>query len=163
MIKLLILDVDGCMSDGKITYTADGLELKNFNVKDGFAIKAWVKMGHIAAIITGRNSSIVEHRAKELDIAHLYQGVKDKRAVAEELCAQLGIKSHEVAAIGDDLNDYKLLQWVAQAYTPQDGSEYLKSFTDVLERNGGDACVREMIEKVIRRNGEEEKFLNQWF
>jgi 3-deoxy-D-manno-octulosonate 8-phosphate phosphatase (KDO 8-P phosphatase) len=162
MIKLLILDVDGCMSDGKIIYTADGLELKNFNVKDGFAIKAWVKMGHVAAIITGRNSSIVEHRAKELDIAHLYQGVKDKRAVAEVLCAQLGIESHEVAAIGDDLNDYKLLQWAAQAYTPQDGSEYLKSFADVLERNGGDACVREMIEKVIRRNGEEEKFLNQW-
>jgi 3-deoxy-D-manno-octulosonate 8-phosphate phosphatase (KDO 8-P phosphatase) len=162
MIKLLILDVDGCMSDGKIIYTADGLELKNFNVKDGFAIKAWVKMGHVAAIITGRNSSIVEHRAKELDIAHLYQGVKDKRAVAEVLCAQLGIESHEVAAIGDDLNDYKLLQWAAQAYTPQDGSEYLKSFADVLDRNGGDACVREMIEKVIRRNGEEEKFLNQW-
>ena len=91
MIKLLILDVDGCMSDGKIIYTADGLELKNFNVKDGFAIKAWVKMGHIAAIITGRDSAIVAHRAKELDIAHLYQGVKDKRAVAMAMCSELGI------------------------------------------------------------------------
>lgn len=162
MIKLLILDVDGCMSDGKIIYTADGLELKNFNVKDGFAIKAWVKMGHTAAIITGRNSSIVEHRAKELDIAHLYQGVKDKRAVAIEMCAELGIEPHEVAVIGDDLNDYNLLQWAGQAYTPRDGSEYLKNIADVLERRGGDACVREMIEKVIRRNGEEEKFLALW-
>jgi len=162
MIKLLILDVDGCMSDGKIIYTADGLELKNFNVKDGFAIKTWVKMGHIAAIITGRDSSIVTHRAKELDIAHLYQGVKDKRAVAITMCSELGIEPHEVAVIGDDLNDYNLLQWAGQAYTPQDGSEYLKSFAEVLDRCGGDACVREMIEKVIRRNGEEEKFLSLW-
>ena len=127
MIKLLILDVDGCMSDGKIVYTADGLELKNFNVKDGFAIKAWVKMGHRAAIITGRNSSIVEHRAKELDIEFLHQGVKDKRAVAIQMCDKLGIEPHEVAVIGDDLNDYNLLQWAGQAYTPNDGSEYLKS------------------------------------
>lgn len=162
MIKLLILDVDGCMSDGKIIYTADGLELKNFNVKDGFAIKAWVKMGHHAAIITGRNSTIVEHRAKELDIAHLYQGIKDKRAVAMQMCSELGIESHEVAVIGDDLNDYNLLQWAGQAYTPSDGSEYLKNIAEVLERRGGDACVREMIEKVIRRNGEEEKFLALW-
>lgn len=162
MIKLLILDVDGCMSDGKIIYTADGMELKNFNVKDGFAIKAWVKMGHRAAIITGRNSSIVELRAKELDIEHLYQGIKDKRAVAIKMCAELGIEPHEVAVIGDDINDYHLLQWAGQAYTPADGSDYLKSFAEVLERSGGDACVREMIEKVIRRNGEEEKFLSLW-
>lgn len=162
MIRLLILDVDGCMSDSKIIYTADGLELKNFNVKDGFAIKAWVKMGHHAAIITGRDSAIVTHRAKELDIAHLYQGVKDKRAVAEQLCNELGIEAHEVAVIGDDLNDYRLLQWAGQAYTPRDGSEYLKTFADVLDRNGVEACVREMIEKVIRRNGEEEKFINPW-
>lgn len=162
MIRLLILDVDGCMSDGKIIYTADGLELKNFNVKDGFAIKEWVRMGHYAAIITGRNSTIVEHRAKELDIAYLYQGVKDKRSVAIQMCAELGIESHEVAVIGDDLNDYLLLQWAGQAYTPNDGSDYIKTFAHVLERSGGDACVREMIEKVIRRNGEEEKFLSRW-
>lgn len=162
MIRLLILDVDGCMTEGKIIYTAEGLELKNFNVKDGFAIKAWVKMGHSAAIITGRDSAIVTHRAKELDIAHLYQGVKDKRSVAQKLCEELGLQPHEVAAIGDDLNDYRLLQWVGQAYTPHDGSEYVKDVAEVLERKGGDACVREMIEKVIRRNGEEEKFLEAW-
>jgi 3-deoxy-D-manno-octulosonate 8-phosphate phosphatase (KDO 8-P phosphatase) len=162
VIRLLILDVDGCMSDGKIIYTADGLELKNFNVKDGFAIKAWAKMGHLVAIITGRDSKIVTHRAKELDIVHLYQGVKDKRAVAIQMCSELGIEPYEVAVIGDDINDYNLMQWAGQAYTPQDGSDYLKSFAEVLERCGGDACVREMIEKVIRRNGEEEKFLAQW-
>jgi len=162
MIRLLILDVDGCMTEGKIIYTNDGVELKNFNVKDGFAIKAWIKMGHHAAIITGRDSAIVTHRAKELDIPHLYQGVKDKRAVAMQLCSELGIEAHEVAAIGDDLNDYRLLEWVGQSYTPNDGSEYVKKVATVLERKGGDACVREMIEKVIRLNDEEDKFTGQW-
>lgn len=162
MIRLLILDVDGCMTEGKIIYTHDGVELKNFNVKDGFAIREWIKMGHHVAIITGRNSAIVTHRAKELDIVHLYQGVKDKRAVGEKLCDELGISADETAAIGDDLNDYRLLQWVGQSYTPNDGSEYLKSFAHVLDRCGGDACVREMIEKVIKNNGEEEKFLSRW-
>lgn len=162
MIRLLILDVDGCMTEGKIIYTHEGVELKNFNVKDGFAIKAWIKMGHLAAIITGRDSSIVAHRAKELDIPHLYQGVKDKRSVAMQLCEELGIEANEVAVIGDDLNDYRLLQWAGMAFTPNDGSDYVKRIATVLERKGGDACVREMIEKVIRLNGEEEKFTAQW-
>ncbi|MEW5832939.1 MAG: HAD family hydrolase [Campylobacterota bacterium] len=162
MIRLLILDVDGCLTEGKIIYTSEGVELKNFNVKDGFAIKGWQKLGHHAAIITGRDSTIVAHRAKELGIEHFYQGVKDKLAVARELCDKLGITSDEVAAIGDDLNDYRLLRWVAQPYTPSDGSEYIRSFANVLDRRGGDACVREMIEKTIRFNGEEEKFLEPW-
>lgn len=150
------------MTEGKIIYTADGNELKQFNVKDGFAIKGWLNMGHHAAIITGRDSTIVKHRADELGINHLYQGVKDKRSVAMALCKELGIAANEVAAIGDDLNDYRLLQWVGKAFTPNDGSEYVRSFADVLERCGGDACVREMIEKVVRANGEEEKFLEPW-
>jgi len=162
VIRLLILDVDGCMTEGKIIYTADGIELKQFNVKDGFAIKGWLNMGHLAAIITGRNSTIVQHRANELGIKYLYQGVKDKRSVAMALCEELGIDAQEVAAIGDDLNDYRLLQWAGKAFTPKDGSEYVRSIAEVLERPGGDACVREMIEKVVRANGEEEKFLEPW-
>lgn len=150
------------MTEGNIIYTAEGVELKNFNVKDGFVIKEWIKMGHHAAIITGRNSAIVAHRAKELDITHLYQGVKDKRSVAMQLCNELEIASDEVAAIGDDLNDYRLLKWVGKAYTPSDGSEYIKPFAHILSRRGGDACVREMIEHVIKNNGEEEDFLSRW-
>jgi len=162
VIRLLILDVDGCLSDGKITYTSEGIELKNFNVRDGFAIKMLAKMGYITAIITGRDSAIVTNRARELDIPHLYQGVRDKLGAAQELCAKLGILPEEVAAIGDDLNDYRLLQWVGKGFTPQDGSDYLKPVTHVLERCGGDACVREMIEKVIKENGDEERFLSFW-
>lgn len=162
MIRLLILDVDGCLSDGKITYTAEGLELKNFHVRDGFAIKHIVKMGYNVAIITGRNSSIVANRARELDIPHVYQGVKDKLTVAQELCAMLKLEPSEVAVIGDDLNDYRLLQWAGAAYMPNDGSLYLKPIAHVLDRCGGNACVREMIEKVIRDNDDEERFLKFW-
>ncbi len=162
MIKLLLLDVDGCLSDGKITYTHDGVEVKSFHVRDGFAIKTLVKMGYKIAIITGRDSPIVELRAKELDIPYLFQGVKDKQAVAQQLSAQLGISPEEVAAIGDDLNDYRLLKWVGNAFVPNDASEYLKPISHVLERSGGDACVREMIEKILKANGDEERFLNLW-
>lgn len=162
MIRLLILDVDGCLSDGKITYTHEGVELKNFHVRDGFAIKLLAKMGYHVAIITGRDSAIVTNRARELDIPHLYQGVKDKLGVAQELCIKLGVLPEEVAAIGDDLNDYRLLQWVGRAFTPQDGSHYVKPIAHVLERCGGDACVREMIEKIIKENGDEERFVGFW-
>ncbi|MFA6144306.1 MAG: HAD-IIIA family hydrolase [Sulfurimonas sp.] len=162
MIRLIFLDVDGCLSDGKITYTHDGIELKSFNVRDGFAIKTLAKMGYTVAIITGRDSTIVELRAKELDILYLFQGVKDKQAVAEKLCQQLNIRAEEVAAIGDDLNDYRLLQWVGMAFIPNDASEYLKPVAQLLERKGGDACVREMIEKILIANGDEERFLNLW-
>ncbi|MDD4855079.1 MAG: HAD-IIIA family hydrolase [Sulfuricurvum sp.] len=162
MIRLLIFDVDGCLSDGKITYTHEGVELKNFHVRDGFAIKALAKMGYQMAIITGRDSAIVSLRAKELDIPYLFQGVKDKRLVAQELCAELGLKADEVAAIGDDLNDLKLLQWVGKPFAPNDALEYIKSSTHVLERSGGDACVREMIEIILKENGDYERFLGFW-
>lgn len=162
MIRLVILDVDGCLSDGKIIYTAEGLELKNFNVRDGFAIKHIVKMGYEVAIITGRDSTIVANRARELDIPHLYQGVKDKLMVAQELCDKLGIQADEVAAIGDDLNDYRLLQWVGEAYMPNDGSHYLRPVAHLLNRCGGNACVREMIEQIVQKNGDEERFLKLW-
>jgi len=162
VIRLLILDVDGCLSDGKITYTHEGIELKNFHVRDGFAIKTLVKMGYQIAIITGRDSAIVSHRAKELDISHLFQGVKDKLGVAQELCTELGLDKVEVAAIGDDLNDLKLLQWVGKPFVPNDALEYIKSSTHVLERRGGDACVREMIEIILKENGDYERFLSFW-
>lgn len=162
MIRLIILDVDGCLSDGKITYTHDAVELKNFHVRDGFAIKSIVKMGYHVAIITGRDSAIVSHRAKELDIPYLFQGVKDKRAVAQELCIQLNINADEVAAIGDDLNDLKLLQWVGKAFSPNDALEYIQPFTHVLSRNGGNACVREMIEMILRENGDYDRFADAW-
>ena len=162
MIRLIFLDVDGCMTDGRIVYNEKGEEIKNFNVKDGFIIRSWLTMGHHVAIITGRESAIVTNRAKELRIPYVFQGIDNKLEVAQKLCKELGIESHEVAAIGDDLNDYNMLQWAGQGYTPKNGVHHLHAVATVLDNVGGDAVVREMIEKVIDHNGEREKFLALW-
>ncbi|WP_345991174.1 HAD-IIIA family hydrolase [Sulfurimonas sp. HSL-1716] len=163
MIKLIVLDVDGCMTDGGIIYTNSGEEIKKFDVKDGFAIVSWRKLGGELAIITGRDSKIVENRAAELGIKYLYQGVKDKKATLEKLLEEIGISFDQVAAIGDDLNDYKLLSCVGKSFTPNDGADKVKGMVDyVLTRKGGDAAVREMIEIVIKENGQMERFLELW-
>jgi len=163
VIELLVLDIDGCMTDGKIIYTASGDELKAFNVKDGFAIVQWIRMGKKAAIITGRNSPIVARRAKELGIEHCYQGVKDKLATLTSLCESLQISFDNVAAIGDDLNDAKLLKSVGISFVPADAMHYVTELADVvLSKKGGDGAVREMIELLIKQEGLQEEYLSRW-
>ncbi len=163
MIKLIVLDVDGCLSDGKLTFSSDGVETKSFNVKDGLAISSWIKMGNHVAIITGRKSNIVTRRAKELGIKHLYQGVKDKQGVLRELMESLGLNFFEVAAIGDDLNDYHMLRLVGKSFTPHDGVKEIKEIVKrVLEKKGGDGVVREMIDILVDENDQREDFMRVW-
>ncbi|MBU0720590.1 HAD hydrolase family protein [bacterium] len=163
MIKLIILDVDGCMSDGKIIYTQDGVEIKSFNVKDGFAIVNWIRLGNKVAIITGRNSKIVKNRADELGIEYLFQGVKDKEKVLRDLVDSLGLGFHEVAGIGDDLNDYNMLSLVGESFTPKDGVQEIKDMVGtVLSRNGGDAVVREMIDILVDKNNQRKELMAFW-
>jgi len=163
VIELIVLDVDGCMTDGGIIYTAEGDEIKSFNVKDGFAIANWIALGRSAAIITGRRSKIVERRAEELGIGHLYQGVKDKLAVLESICEELGITTKQSAVIGDDLNDYRMLKACGHSFVPADAMHHVVEIADtVLSRKGGDGAVREMIELLILKEGLEEEYLSRW-
>ncbi len=163
MIQLLVLDVDGCLTDGSITYTANGDEIKSFDVKDGLAIASWVKMGNHVAIITGRKSTLVKRRADELGIQHLFQGIHNKDEVLASLLLQLNIDFVNVAAIGDDLNDSKMLQRVGKSYTPNDGSHYIQKIVGtVLKNRGGRGAVREMIEELIIHNNQEGEFLALW-
>ncbi len=163
MIELIVLDVDGCMTDGGIVYTNSGDELKAFNVKDGFAIVQWMRLGKKVAIITGRESKIVERRAKELGIEYLYQCVKRKDEVIEALVKELGIALSNVAAIGDDLNDYRMLQKVGLSFAPLDAVEYIKKSVDViLQKKGGDGVVREMIEHLLQKEGLYQEYLDFW-
>jgi 3-deoxy-D-manno-octulosonate 8-phosphate phosphatase (KDO 8-P phosphatase) len=163
VIKLIVLDVDGCLTEGKIIYSSDGSETKNFNVKDGLAISSWIKMGYHVAIITGRDSQIVQRRAKELHIEHLFQGVKDKEKVLEDLINSLGLKDYEVAAIGDDLNDLKMLNRAGRSFTPNDGVKEIKDIVDtVLSNRGGDGAVREMIDILVSENDLRDEFLALW-
>jgi 3-deoxy-D-manno-octulosonate 8-phosphate phosphatase (KDO 8-P phosphatase) len=163
MIKLLVLDVDGCLSDGKLTYSSDGVETKNFNVKDGLGITTWIKMGGEIAIITGRKSEIVKRRAEELGIKYLFQGIRDKDRVLKELVDSLGLKFYELGAIGDDLNDYNMLSLVGRSFTPADGARELKSVVNTtLTCNGGSGAVREMIDILVDENDQREEFLSIW-
>ena len=163
MIKLIVLDVDGCLTDGTIVYNSDGSEIKVFNVKDGLGIATWIRMGHHVAIITGRESKVVKRRADELGIKLLYQGIKDKESLLKKIIAEHGIASEEVAAIGDDLNDFNMLKFVARSYTPANGVKDIKDIvTTVLSKNGGDGAVREMIDDIININNQKKEFLSFW-
>jgi len=161
-IKLIVLDVDGTLTDGKILYGAD-TEMKAFDVKDGLAIASWIRMGRQAAIITGRRSSIVERRAKELGIAHCYQGVRHKGTMMNQLLADLELQAEEVAAIGDDLNDWSMLRIVGRSYAPSDAVAAIRQRVDrVVEASGGSGAVRAMIEELIEEEGLTQEFLALW-
>jgi len=163
MIKLIVLDVDGCLSDGKLTYTSAGEETKAFNVKDGLGISSWSKIGNNVAIITGKTSPMVKKRALELGITHFFQGVKEKDRVLSNIMTELNLLKHEVAAIGDDLNDYNMLRLVGRSFTPNDGVDEIKEIVDtVLTKKGGDGAVREMIDTLIKDNNQYEEFLGLW-
>lgn len=163
MIKLIVLDVDGCLSDGKIIYSEDMIESKAFNIKDGLGISTWVKIGNEVAIITGRNSKIVQRRAEELGVQHLFQGIKDKDRVLKELVSSLGINFDNVAVIGDDLNDFKMLNLASRSFTPKNGVKEIQDIVDVvLSRDGGDGAVREMIDSLVDSNNQREQFMAVW-
>jgi 3-deoxy-D-manno-octulosonate 8-phosphate phosphatase (KDO 8-P phosphatase) len=162
-IELVVLDVDGTMTDSRITYSEQGDEIKSFNVKDGLAIASWRKLGKQVAIITGRSSSIVARRAKELHIEHFYQGIDNKKEVLESLLDKLDLTMENVAAIGDDLNDLQMLKAAEVSFVPRDASAYVdKIATVVLSKKGGDGAVREMIEHLIVKEGLEKKYLELW-
>jgi 3-deoxy-D-manno-octulosonate 8-phosphate phosphatase (KDO 8-P phosphatase) len=163
MIELIVLDVDGTMTNSQITYSENGDEIKSFNVKDGLAIASWRKLGKQVAIITGRSSQIVQRRAKELKIEHYYQGVENKKDVLEKLLQKLEISMDNVAVIGDDLNDLSMFNVASISFVPQDASSYVERIADVvLTKKGGDGAVREMIEYLIKKENLEDRYLALW-
>jgi len=154
MIELIILDVDGTMTNGDISYTTDNKEIKTFNVKDGLAIASWnKKLNKKTAIITGRTSTIVEKRAKELGVSYLYQGVDNKDEIIETILKKENITWDDIAAIGDDLNDYKMLSKAQLSFCPNDAVDDIKNLVSiVLEKNGGSGAIRQMIEYILKYN-----------
>ena len=149
-IRLLVMDVDGVMTDGKITYTSDGQELKSFNIKDGLGIKRAQASGIETAIITGRTSPMVERRAREMGIAHLVQGREDKLAALSDLVDQMNLSLDQVAYIGDDLPDLTAIESVKLGACPADAAIEVKSKADwVSAQAGGDGCVRELCDLLV--------------
>jgi len=149
-IRLLVMDIDGVMTDGRVTYTSDGQELKSFNVKDGLGIQRAQASGIETAIITGRTSPMVERRALELGIYLLMQGIEDKLTALSNLVDKMNLSLDQVAYIGDDLPDLMAIESVKLGACPADAATEVKSKANwVATRVGGDGCVRELCDLLV--------------
>lgn len=147
--KLLILDVDGVLTDGGMYYLEDGSEFKKFNTKDGLAIRRIIKEYRlpVGIISNGSKDKLIESRAQTLYIERVYVGHGDKLSILEDWCKELQIDLSEVAYIGDDVNDLACMSKVGYAACPADAVDKIKEVAHIiLKRNGGQACVREFIE-----------------
>jgi len=157
-IKLLILDVDGVLTDGRIVYSDSGEELKLFDIKDGHGIKLLMREGIRVAIITGRRSLAVEKRAADLDVKAVFQGVQNKIEAYEEILKSNSLVDTEVAAVGDDLLDLPVLKKCGLSFAVPGAAEEVKQGADFITKNeGGRGAVREVCEFILKAQGLWEK------
>lgn len=162
-IKMLLLDVDGILTDGSITYNDEGVELKSFNSKDGFGLNLLRKAGVEVGIITARSSQALVRRCADLQITHLYQGRRNKVAAFLEIIGELGFHPEEMAFMGDDWLDLALLARVGFAATVADAVPEVQEVVDFTSRfNGGQGGVREVCELIVDARGLYEQFLNEY-
>jgi 3-deoxy-D-manno-octulosonate 8-phosphate phosphatase (KDO 8-P phosphatase) len=153
-IKLLILDVDGVLTAGGITYAGVGDEEKTFHVRDGAAIRLWQRSGHRAGLITGRHSHAVARRAKELDLDPVCQGVSRKAQAFRETLASAGLQPENVCCIGDDLPDLPMLRQCGLSVAVADACTELRAEAHLVTRlAGGCGVVREVVEIILRAQG----------
>jgi N-acylneuraminate cytidylyltransferase len=154
-LKLFLTDVDGTLTDGGMYYGSDGTEFKKFNTRDGMGLQMLQRSGVKVGIVTSENVAINENRARKLGLDYLKQGARDggKLAATLEICEEMGISLRQVAYIGDDVNCYDLLSAAGWAACPADACEKVKTIPGirVLERRGGDACVREWIDMILAK------------
>ena len=161
-IKLIILDNDGVLTDGKIIYDNNKLESKNFNAKDGLGIKLLQFSDIKLAIITGRSSKVVEQRCDDLQINLLFQGVRNKLKKTTELLKELNLDWENVAYMGDDWNDFPVMEKCNISAVPADAFDDIRSRADlVTKRNGGEGAVREFIELILKKQGKYEESLQK--
>lgn len=148
-LRLLILDVDGVLTDGRLHYGPEGEALKVFHVRDGHGLKQLARAGVQLAIITGRDSPMVAQRAREIGIERVIQGCDDKGSAAAELAAALRLEPDTVGYVGDDEPDLPALEWAGLAFTVADAHECARAVADyVATRGGGDGAVREICDFV---------------
>jgi len=151
-IKMLVMDVDGTITDGKIYMGEHGEIMKAFNVKDGYAIREILPNYNILPVlITGRMSKIVENRALELGITHFFQGIADKQCLLKYIVEKENMLMSNVAFIGDDINDLECMMNCGLVGCPADAVHEVKKIADfICKKNGGEGAVREFIEAIIK-------------
>lgn len=163
-IRLLLMDVDGVLTDGRIIYGSDGTETKAFDVKDGHGLKMLQRAGILTGIITGRESSVVLHRARELGIEIVHQAAKDKLIPYRQVLNDLGLTDEEVAYVGDDIVDLPILRRVGFAVTVADCVPDVREHVHyITARNGGRGAVREVCDLLLRGGGHWQEITEKYF
>ncbi|MFO0014176.1 MAG: KdsC family phosphatase [Planctomycetota bacterium] len=158
-IRLILSDVDGVLTDGSIVIDNSGVESKSFYVRDGYAIKLWLKAGFEFGLLTARNSQVVKLRAAELGIHMVRQGYSEKLTAAREMMAQAKVEPREVCYIGDDLPDLGVMYEVGLSATVADGAAEVKQAARwVMQAPGGRGAVRELIERLLKAKSRWEDF-----
>lgn len=153
-VKILIMDVDGVMTDGRIVMDDRGIESKFFDVKDGHGIKMVARAGVKTAIVTGRSSRVVKRRARELGIDYVHQGAKNKGKTVETILENSGLTSGDAAYVGDDLIDIPAMKKVGLAVAVADSVDEVLKVSDVVtEKSGGRGAIREVVEFILKSQG----------
>ena len=153
-INTLIFDVDGVLTDGSVYVTADGEQLRQFNIKDGYAIKLAIKQGFRVAIISGAISKRVEFRLKGLGVKDIFLGVDHKVEIYSQYLQANKLSSEQILYMGDDIPDFPVMKLAGLSVCPADAVEEIKAISHYISpKNGGKACVRDIIEKVLKVQG----------
>jgi 3-deoxy-D-manno-octulosonate 8-phosphate phosphatase (KDO 8-P phosphatase) len=153
-IEVLVVDVDGVLTDGVIAVDDHGVETKRFHVRDGWALNAWRKLGKRTALISGRTSRATARRAAELGISPVVQGASSKAGPFREVLAELGVEADRVAYMGDDLPDLPVLRLAGLAACPADAAFEVRGACHYVARApGGRGAVREVIELILKHQG----------
>ena len=163
-IKLLITDVDGVLTNGKIIYDSNGTELKRFSVRDGLGMHLLHRANYKTAIITGRKSKIVEMRAHELHVTKLFQGIMDKLTVFNALLEEFSLSPDETCYVGDDLLDLPVIQAAGVGVAVADAVAEVKNAADyVCKTIGGEGAIREVSELILKEQGKWDNLLKNLF
>jgi 3-deoxy-D-manno-octulosonate 8-phosphate phosphatase (KDO 8-P phosphatase) len=153
-IRMLVLDVDGVMTDGSIIMDSEGREMKNFNVRDGHGLVMIQRHGIQVAILTGRTSTVVDHRARDLKITEVYQGVLNKKEIFAQILKKNNLTSETIAYMGDDIVDITVLKLVGFSVAVADALDLVKKTVDYVTVNrGGQGAVREICEMLLMAQG----------
>jgi 3-deoxy-D-manno-octulosonate 8-phosphate phosphatase (KDO 8-P phosphatase) len=162
-IRLLLMDVDGVLTDGGVILDNQGVESKCFNIRDGFGIRLWREAGGKAGIVTGRSSQVVKLRGGELDLDVVRQGVGDKLAEVKNIAATLKLRAEEIAYVGDDLPDLSSIRYAGLGVTVADAPEEVRAVADyVTSVGGGRGAVREMVELILKNTGRWESAIRKY-
>lgn len=162
-IELIVSDVDGVLTDGLIVYDNEGIEIKRFHIRDGLGIKLWQRAGGKFALITARNSHIVNLRASELGIEVVRQGMDDKAAAIADVLGQLGLAAEQACYIGDDLPDLPAVRLAGLGVAVADACAELRAAADyVTTLAGGQGAVRETVELILKHQRRWEDVIRQF-